>query len=60
MLTAITEDEEWISQLFDSSSIDRLNVGPVPTNRIQWNQPHEGNLFEFLYTRRSFQFAANA
>ncbi len=60
VVTAITEDEQWIAELFDSPLIDRLNVGPVPTNRIQWDQPHEGNLFEFLYTRRSFQFAANA
>jgi len=47
----------WINQLFDCPHIDRLNIGNVPTNRIKWDQPHEGNLFEFLYTRRSFQIA---
>ena len=35
--------------------IERLNIGPFPTNRVQWEQPHEGNLFEFLYRRRAIQ-----
>lgn len=60
VVTAVTGDENWIHQLFDCPHIDRLNIGNVPTNRIQWNQPHEGNLFEFLYTRRSFQIAESA
>ncbi|MEM7012101.1 MAG: aldehyde dehydrogenase family protein [Verrucomicrobiota bacterium] len=55
--TAITKDLEFSNQLFGNPHIDRLNIGNIPTNRIQWNQPHEGNLFEFLYTRRSFQIA---
>ncbi|MFV1994831.1 MAG: aldehyde dehydrogenase, partial [Verrucomicrobiales bacterium] len=58
VVTAVTEDQAWIDKLFDCPSIDRLNIGPVPTNRIQWDQPHEGNLFDFLYSRRAFQFAA--
>ncbi|MCB1202826.1 MAG: aldehyde dehydrogenase [Verrucomicrobiae bacterium] len=57
VVTAVTRDVEWINQLFDCPHIDRLNIGNVPTNRIKWDQPHEGNLFEFLYTRRSFQIA---
>ncbi len=57
VVTAITKDLKWIDQLFDCPSIDRLNIGNIPTNRIKWDQPHEGNLFEFLYTRRSFQIA---
>lgn len=57
VVTAVTKDLEWIHRLFDCAQIDRLNIGNVPTNRIQWDQPHEGNLFEFLYTRRSFQIA---
>jgi acyl-CoA reductase-like NAD-dependent aldehyde dehydrogenase len=60
VVTAITEDEQWVEQLFGSAEINRLNVGAVPTNQLKWDQPHEGNLFEFLYARRSFQFAANA
>ena len=27
---------------------------------ISWDQPHEGNLFEHLYARRSFQQSADA
>lgn len=55
VVTAITKDIEWINQLFAHPTIDRLNIGNVPTNRLKWDQPHEGNLFEFLYMRRSFQ-----
>ncbi|MDB6071698.1 MAG: aldehyde dehydrogenase [Verrucomicrobiales bacterium] len=53
VVTAITEGKNWIEDLLICPHIDRLNVGPTPTNRIQWDQPHEGNLFEFLYRRRS-------
>jgi len=53
VVTAITRDEELVRRLVDSPLIDRLNVGPVPTTRVDWDQPHEGNLFEFLYTRRA-------
>ena len=60
VMTAVTKDVEWINQLFDHPEIERLNIGNVPTNRISWNQPHEGNLFDFLYTRRSFAFAESA
>ncbi|MEM7386345.1 MAG: aldehyde dehydrogenase family protein [Verrucomicrobiota bacterium] len=51
--TAITEDAGWVNELLECPKIDRLNVGPWPTNRVKWDQPHEGNLFEFLYKRRS-------
>ena len=37
--------------------IGRLNLGPIKTNQIVWDQPHEGNLFEHLYARRAFQRA---
>ncbi len=60
VLTAVTKDVDWINQLFDCPEVERLNIGNVPTNRISWNQPHEGNLFDFLYTRRSFAFAETA
>ena len=53
VVTAITDDKAWMTQLLESPHIDRLNLGPTPTNRVQWDQPHEGNLFEFLYKRRS-------
>jgi len=55
VVTAITKDPTFTSQLLDSSLIERLNLGPVPTMRISWDQPHEGNMFEFLYRRRSIE-----
>ena len=44
-----------MAELMASPDIDRLNLGSVPTNWVQWEQPHEGNLFEFLYRRRAIQ-----
>jgi hypothetical protein len=55
VLTAITEDKEFIRSLLASRNVDRLNLGPISTNKISWDQPHEGNLFEHLYHRRAFQ-----
>ncbi len=57
VVTALTDDAAWIPQLLSSQDIDRLNIGPVPTCRVDWSQPHEGNLFEFLYKRRSISVA---
>ena len=57
VVTAITQDEKLIGRLLDSPHVERLNVGPLPTTRVRWDQPHEGNLFEFLYRRRSIQWA---
>jgi hypothetical protein len=34
-----------------------LNLGPISTMQISWDQPHEGNLFEFLYRRRALEIA---
>ncbi|TWT87338.1 2-aminomuconic 6-semialdehyde dehydrogenase [Pseudobythopirellula maris] len=55
--TAITEDESWRQDLLDSRDIDRLNLGPIPTPQLDWLQPHEGNLIEFLYRSRAVQLA---
>ncbi|HLL14462.1 MAG TPA: aldehyde dehydrogenase family protein [Pyrinomonadaceae bacterium] len=60
VVTAITRDEELIAKLLASPHVDRLNIGAIPTTRISWDQPHEGNLFEHLYARRAFQRAALA
>ena len=57
VVTAITEDRNLIDSLLASPNIDRLNIGPIPTMQVQWDQPHEGNLFEFLYRRRAIQRA---
>ncbi|MDX6270322.1 MAG: hypothetical protein QOD28_1545 [Acidobacteriota bacterium] len=58
VVTAITRDERLIAKLLASPHVDRLNIGAIPTNRIGWDQPHEGNLFEHLYARRAFQRAS--
>ncbi len=56
-VAAISSDEAWIESLIAADHIERLNVGAMATNHIEWDQPHEGNLFEFLYRRRSIQVA---
>lgn len=58
--TAITADSQFRWRLMSAGNIDRLNVGAIPTWRISWNQPHEGNLFEHLYRQRAFQEAPSA
>ena len=55
--TAITARESFVRQLLDAVHIDRLNIGPVPTTRLNWLQPHEGNIVEFLFRARAFQTA---
>jgi acyl-CoA reductase-like NAD-dependent aldehyde dehydrogenase len=55
--TAITENQSWQRELLESTAIDRLNLGPIPTPQLNWLQPHEGNLVEFLYRNRAVQVA---
>ena len=55
--TAITCKPEFRRQLLDAVNVDRLNFGPVPTTRLNWMQPHEGNIVEFLFRARAFQAA---
>ena len=57
VLSAITEDPEFQRQLIDATHIDRLNLGPVSTIKLDWLQPHEGNLVDFLYRARALQTA---
>lgn len=57
VVTAITRDNQLIEALTHSDNVDRLNLGPVATSHVEWDQPHEGNLFEFLYERRAIQRA---
>jgi len=38
-----------------STNIDRLNIGPIPTTKLDWLQPHEGNIMDFLFRARAFQ-----
>lgn len=53
--SAITEDAKFQQQLTDATWIDRLNVGPIPTIKLDWLQPHEGNIVEFLFRARAYQ-----
>src|SRR5262249_38331203 len=59
VVTALTEDPGFIRKLIASPLIDRLNLGPLPTTQVRWDQPHEGNLFEFLYRRRAIHRVEN-
>jgi hypothetical protein len=55
--TALTNDESLRRRLLDAVHVDRLNIGPVPTTQLNWLQPHEGNLIDFLFRARAFQTA---
>lgn len=55
--TAITDDSNFQLDLLEATAIDRLNIGPIPTSQINWLQPHEGNLVEFLFRNRAYQGA---
>jgi acyl-CoA reductase-like NAD-dependent aldehyde dehydrogenase len=53
VVTAVTKDRAFQEALLDCPLIERLNLGPISTMNISWDQPHEGNMFEFLYKRRA-------
>lgn len=57
--SAITDKPELRRALLDATHIDRLNLGPVPTIRLNWLQPHEGNIVDFLYRPRALQSASS-
>jgi len=56
--TAITDDPAFQAALVDCTVIDRLNLGPIPTTKLDWLQPHEGNIIDFLYRSRALQVPA--
>ena len=56
--TALTNNDALRRKLLDAVHVDRLNLGPVPTTQLNWLQPHEGNLIDFLFRARAFQTAA--
>ena len=58
--TALTNNMALRRRLLDTVNVDRLNFGPVPTTAMNWLQPHEGNIVDFLYRARAFQEAAVA
>ena len=53
--SAITEDPEFSNSLIDATNVDRLNIGPIRTIALNWLQPHEGNIIDFLFRARAFQ-----
>ena len=55
VVSAITEDEAFQQALINATHIDRLNLGPLETIKLDWLQPHEGNLVDFLYRARALQ-----
>ena len=57
--SAITEKPELRRALLDATHVDRLNFGPIPTIRLNWLQPHEGNIVDFLYRPRALQSASS-
>jgi acyl-CoA reductase-like NAD-dependent aldehyde dehydrogenase len=56
-VTALTADAAFTRELLDSRNVERLHLGPIPTTRLTWDQPHEGNLFTHLWRRRAIQRA---
>jgi hypothetical protein len=55
VVTCISNDPEFRARFVASPHVDRLNLGTIPTTKIGWDQPHEGNLFDHLYLRRAVQ-----
>ncbi len=53
--TAITGNPSLQQSLVDATHIDRLNLGPIPTTKLDWLQPHEGNIVDFLFRARALQ-----
>jgi acyl-CoA reductase-like NAD-dependent aldehyde dehydrogenase len=53
--TVITNDESLRNSAVNATNIDRLNLGPIPTTKLNWLQPHEGNLIDFLFRGRALQ-----
>jgi acyl-CoA reductase-like NAD-dependent aldehyde dehydrogenase len=55
--TIISSDEKFKAECTEATHIDRLNLGPLPTTRLNWLQPHEGNIIDFLFRNRALQVA---
>lgn len=53
--SVLTEDEAWSRDLMAATNIDRLNIGRVKTMQLNWLQPHEGNIIDFMFRNRAFQ-----
>jgi acyl-CoA reductase-like NAD-dependent aldehyde dehydrogenase len=55
--SGITNDEKFRRALLDATNIDRLNLGAIPTIQLNWFQPHEGSIVDFLFRARAYQTA---
>lgn len=55
VVSALTDNPKFSQQLLDATHIDRLNIGEVKTIALNWLQPHEGNIIDFLFRARAFQ-----
>ena len=55
VVTCLSNDDTFRDRFIASPHVDRLNLGSIATTQIGWDQPHEGNLFDHLYARRSIQ-----
>jgi acyl-CoA reductase-like NAD-dependent aldehyde dehydrogenase len=55
--SVLTKDPSLIEAAGACVGIDRVNMGPIPTNRLNWLQPHEGNIIDFLFRSRAYQIA---
>ena len=53
--SAITKDPKFSRALLDAKHIDRLNIGAIPTVQLNWFQPHEGSIVDFLFRARAYQ-----
>ncbi len=53
--TVISNNESFRRAATNATHIDRLNLGPIPTTKLNWLQPHEGNLIDFLFRSRALQ-----
>lgn len=58
--TALTKNAAFQRALLDAVHIDRLNLGAIPTTQLNWLQPHEGNIVEFLFRSRALQYTDTA
>jgi len=56
--SAITSDPKFQRALLDARNIDRLNIGALPTVQLNWLQPHEGSIVDFLFRARAYQVPA--
>ena len=56
--TALTANAAFQRALLEARNVDRLNIGPIPTIKLNWLQPHEGNIVDFLFRPRAFQMAS--